>query len=242
MFDMSGSKKAMDSGDNGVRSILKTDSIRRHRIRRHRTRGLYNAVGKRIMDIILSSMMLALLSPVMLLIWLMVRSDGGAGTFVQARVGLNGKTFNCLKFRSMVPNAERVLEEMCASDPVIAEEWHTYQKLDNDPRISKIGRILRATSLDELPQIINVLKGDMSLVGPRPFLPSQQEIYDDCGGRAYYRMRPGITGAWQVFGRSATTFKDRIKYDEGYYRNLGFVSDLSLLVRTVKVVLGRTGK
>lgn len=206
------------------------------------SRWLYTRALKRILDILFCLAVLPLLLPIMLVIWLLVRRDGGPGLFIQPRVGLNGKVFPCFKFRSMVQDAEKVLAEMCANDPAIAQEWHTYQKLRKDPRISVVGRVLRATSLDELPQILNVLRGDMSFVGPRPFLPSQRELYDEAGGASYYKMRPGITGAWQVFGRSATTFKDRVAFDDRYYHNMGFRADTALILRTVKVVVCRTGK
>lgn len=204
--------------------------------------GFYAAYGKRVLDFVISLAALPVLLPILLVLWLLVKRDGGPGLFVQPRVGLDGRVFNCYKFRSMVQNAEKVLEDMCARDPEVAAEWNTYQKLRNDPRISSIGKILRATSLDELPQILNVLKGDMSFVGPRPFLPSQKAIYDGAGGSAYYRVRPGITGPWQVFGRSATTFDARVDFDNAYYKNLSLYADLGLLFRTVKVVVCRTGK
>jgi lipopolysaccharide/colanic/teichoic acid biosynthesis glycosyltransferase len=202
---------------------------------------IYASVGKRVLDTILAVLLLPILLPVLAVVWFLIQRDGGSAVFAQPRIGLNGRTFTCFKFRTMVVNAERVLEEMCAKDPEIAAEWHTYQKLRNDPRISKIGKILRATSLDELPQIFNVSRGDMSLVGPRPFLPSQQAIYDAAGGKAYYHMRPGITGPWQVFGRGATTFEARVSFDETYYSKLNFLADLSLIMRTARVVLCRTG-
>lgn len=213
----------------------------RIRIRVGRIGGIYASAGKRALDLLLSVLLLPALLPVMLVIWLVIRRDGGAAVFCQPRVGMNGRIFNCYKFRTMVVGAERVLEEMIASDPEVAQEWNRLQKLRHDPRITVIGRVLRKTSLDELPQILNVLKGDMSLVGPRPFLPSQQEIYDDAGGRAYYRLRPGVTGLWQVFSRHDTTFASRVRFDEAYGRNLSVLGDLSLILRTARVVLTRTG-
>ncbi|MGD9919727.1 MAG: sugar transferase, partial [Paenirhodobacter sp.] len=201
----------------------------------------YARAGKRALDVLISLLLLPALVPVMLAIWLVIRRDGGAALFCQPRVGVNGRVFACYKFRTMVVDAERVLEEMIARDPEVAEEWHRFQKLRRDPRITAIGRVLRKTSLDELPQILNVLKGDMSLVGPRPFLPSQKAIYDAAGGRAYYRLRPGITGLWQVFSRHDTTFASRVRFDEAYGRNLSASGDLSLILRTAKVVLLRTG-
>ena len=205
------------------------------------TSGLYARFGKRVFDLVLSLFMLPVLVPVLAILWLWVRCDGGSALFCQTRVGRNGKTFACYKFRTMILDAERVLEQMCASDPVVAAEWHAQQKLRHDPRITRVGRILRKTSLDELPQILNVLTGDMSLVGPRPFLPAQKAIYDEAGGKAYYHLRPGVTGMWQVFGRHDTTFASRVRFDEAYGAAVSLWADASLILRTVKVVLHRTG-
>lgn len=209
--------------------------------KKRRRQGLYATSGKRIIDLLISMLLLPMLLPAMLAIWFAIRRDGSSAIFTQPRVGRDGRIYACYKFRTMVPNAEQVLEEMCGRDPKIAEEWGTYQKLSNDPRITSVGRILRKTSLDELPQILNVIKGDMSLVGPRPFLPSQREIYDHAGGRAYYALRPGVTGLWQVCSRHDTTFASRVRFDEAYGANLSMLADLSLILRTAKVVLLRTG-
>lgn len=210
--------------------------------RRSLSQRVYGNYVKRALDLAMCLMLMPALLPVMAVIWLLVRRDGGPGLFMQDRVGYDGRIFRCFKFRSMAVNAEQALKDMCARDPEIAAEWLKYQKLKNDPRNPRVGRFLRATSLDELPQIFNVLLGDMSLVGPRPFLPSQKALYDEAGGGAYYRVLPGVTGPWQVFGRSATTFKDRVRFDDAYYRNLSLTADLGLILRTVKVVLCRTGK
>ncbi|RWR29840.1 sugar transferase [Sinirhodobacter populi] len=237
MFVLAETRKALRPGEvpaaQGAALSVKPHSMMQR---------IYAGPVKRVLDLVLCVIMIPVLLPIMLVIWLLVRRDGGPGLFIQPRVGRDGRTFQCFKFRTMVVNAEKALEDMCASDPKVAEEWLKYQKLSNDPRISKVGRILRATSLDELPQIFNVILGDMSLVGPRPFLPSQKALYDEAGGAAYYRMRPGITGAWQVFGRSATTFKARVQFDDAYYKNLSLGSDLGLILRTVTVVLRHTGK
>ena len=208
---------------------------------RARPRGLYARFGKRLVDIVLSLLMLPVLLPVIGVLWLVIRRDGNAALFCQPRVGRNGRVFTCYKFRTMVPDAERVLAQMCARDPAVAAEWNKFQKLCKDPRITKIGAILRKTSLDELPQIFNVLKGDMSLVGPRPFMPSQDQLYRDCGGHLYYQMRPGVTGMWQILSRHDTTFASRVRFDETYGTELSLMGDLSLILRTAKVVLKRTG-
>lgn len=203
--------------------------------------GAYARLFKRPLDLALALFMLPVLIPVMAILWLWIRCDGGAALFCQTRVGKDGKPFECYKFRTMVLDAERVLEEMCASDPEVAAEWNLHQKLRHDPRITRVGRILRKTSLDELPQILNVLKGDMSLVGPRPFLPSQQKIYEEAGGTAYYSLRPGVTGLWQVFSRHDTTFTSRVRFDEAYGSVVSLRSDAALILRTINVVLNRTG-
>lgn len=251
MFVLADSRKALTGAEiatSGMPDAVKSQSAAAQKtgaqkVVEQKARGqFYARFVKRVLDIAMCMVLVPVLAPVMLLIWVLVRRDGGPGLFIQPRVGRDGRVFQCFKFRTMVQNAEKVLEEMCARDPAIAEEWHTYQKLRNDPRISRVGKLLRATSLDELPQIFNVLLGDMSLVGPRPFLPAQKELYDEAGGRAYYKVRPGVTGPWQVFGRSATTFSDRVKFDEAYYKNLSMTADLGLVLRTVKVVVCRTGK
>lgn len=204
-------------------------------------KGFYRSWGKRVLDILSSAVAILLLSPVLLIVWALVRMDGGPGLYSQPRVGMNGKTFRCWKLRTMVVDADAALARMCDADPVIAKEWHENQKLEHDPRITRIGRILRASSIDELPQLFNVLMGDMSIVGPRPFISNQAELYNEAGGRSYYTVRPGITGTWQVFGRSQTRFVDRVKFDTLYCRDISLWNDIYLIVMTVGVVLRRTG-
>ncbi|MBR9823379.1 MAG: sugar transferase [Rhodobacteraceae bacterium] len=206
--------------------------------RRH---SLYGRIGKRFLDLMLVSLLLPLFAPLIAVVWALTRLDGGPGFYGQKRVGLDGRTFNCWKIRTMVMNAEKVLQDLCDSDPEIAREWHENQKLAVDPRITPIGGFLRATSLDELPQIWNVICGEMSFVGPRPFMTSQEPLYRAAGGTAYYDLRPGITGSWQVDGRGVTTFVDRVKYDEGYLSSLSLREDLRLVWKTVVVLLKRTG-
>ncbi len=148
---------------------------------------------------------------------------------------------HCLVQRFVLHCRLEIAVAICARDPAIAAEWATYQKLRHDPRITRAGAWLRKLSLDELPQIFNVLKGDMSLVGPRPFLPAQEPLYRQAGGRAYYRMRPGVTGLWQIVSRHDTTFAARVHFDETYGRTLSLRRDLALILRTAGVVLRRTG-
>ena len=203
---------------------------------------LYRLGGKRVFDLCLALFLLPVLLPVIAGLWLWVRRDGGPGFFIQPRVGRDGRIFNCWKLRTMVVDAEAALKKMCAEDPECAREWLVNQKLLRDPRITRAGRFLRATSLDELPQIFNVLTGDMSFVGPRPFLIEQEEIYREAGGKAYFHMRPGITGIWQVEGRNATSFAARVGFDNRYFARLTFLRDLGLIARTALIVLRRTGR
>lgn len=202
----------------------------------------YEGLGKRLFDIVTVIAILPILLPLVALLALLVRLDGGPAFYAQTRIGQGGRSFRCFKLRTMRVNAEAELARLCASDPAIAREWEVNQKLENDPRITRIGAFLRRTSLDELPQFFNVLFGSMSLVGPRPFMQEQEECYQGAMGRAYYRMRPGITGLWQVAGRSTTAFVDRVRYDERYYKRLSLSNDLWLCVMTVAVVLRQTGK
>jgi len=196
---------------------------------------------KRAIDITASATALLLLSPVFLATSLAIRKDSdGPAMFTQKRIGKDGKLFEIYKFRTMVPDADKKLFELLEQDEKAREEYKINKKLKNDPRITKIGNFLRKTSIDELPQLINVLKGEMSLVGPRPYLP--REI-DDMG--SYYdtivESKPGITGLWQVSGRSNTTFEDRLEFDMEYTENKGFLYDMGLLTKTVGVVLGKDG-
>ena len=156
-----------------------------------------------------------------------------AGRFYrQARVGRGGRIYRIWKLRSMVMNADQKLEAHLAADPAARAEWDETQKLKRDPRITRFGRLIRKSSLDELPQLWNVLIGDMSLVGPRPMMPDQRALYP---GRAYYALRPGITGPWQVSERNATSFADRARFDDKYHdRDLSLATDVRLLRPTVK--------
>lgn len=196
---------------------------------------------KRTVDITASATALLLLSPVFLVTSLAIRKDSdGPAMFTQKRIGKDGKLFEIYKFRTMVPDADKKLFELLDKDEKAREEYKVNKKLKNDPRITKVGNFLRKTSIDELPQLINVLKGDMSLVGPRPYLPREKEDMGD-----YYNTiiesKPGITGLWQVSGRSNTTFEDRLEFDKEYTENKGFFYDMGLLTKTVGVVIHKDG-
>lgn len=203
---------------------------------------VYRNFGKRLFDILICLALAPFALPVIAIFGLAVRKDGGSAFFSQTRVGKDGRNFKCLKLRTMRVDAEEHLIEMCRIDPEIRKEWELYQKLDKDPRITKVGNFLRKTSLDELPQFLNVLLGDMSYFGPRPFLPSQSALYLNAGGQAYFDMRPGISGAWQVSARNESTFIERVEYDEMYFRELSLGMDLKLLYKTFAVVIQRKGK
>ena len=200
--------------------------------------GIYRNGAKRTIDILLIALTLPFVLPVLAIMAGFVMLDGHSPFYRQERVGRGGRHFSLLKIRTMVPNAKEKLEEYLASDPAARAEWDETQKLKSDPRITFAGRILRKTSLDELPQLWNVLKGDMSLIGPRPMMPEQRALYP---GQAYYELRPGITGSWQVSDRNEGSFAGRAKFDLDYYNSLSFVKDLSILLRTVAVVVRGTG-
>lgn len=201
-------------------------------------RGLYGSVLKRALDLSLILLTAPLTVPVILVLAALVALDGGKPFYTQFRVGQNGKLFRMWKLRSMVQDADTRLAAHLSSDPAAQVEWETTQKLKNDPRITRFGRLLRKTSLDELPQLFNVLNGSMSLVGPRPMMVGQQCLYD---GRAYYNLRPGITGLWQISDRNDCNFCDRVRFDNTYHNDMSLLTDLRILVQTVSVVLRGTG-
>jgi undecaprenyl-phosphate galactose phosphotransferase len=191
---------------------------------------------KRGFDIAVSGAALLCLLPLFLIIGFMVRRDGGPVFFRQQRIGKGGKKFWCYKFRSMRVDAEACLERHLKSDPHAAEEWRTFQKLKKDVRITPFGQIIRRASIDELPQLINVLKGDMSLVGPRPIMPGQESYYGK--DFIYYEsVRPGITGPWQVSGRNKLTFSERVALESTYARNWSLWMDIVILLKTFPAVL-----
>ena len=196
---------------------------------------------KRVLDILTSLFLMTLLAPIMLVIAILVRREAKAPIFYwQNRLGRDGRTFRMWKFRSMLPNSQALLEAHLSANPEAQAEWQANHKLKNDPRVTALGRILRKTSLDELPQFWNVLKGDMSLVGPRPIVTAEIPKYGEQGYDFYMRVVPGLTGLWQVSGRSDTTYGQRVDLDIFYVRNWSPWLDFYLLARTVTVVL--TGK
>lgn len=200
--------------------------------------GLYRTVFKRVFDVVAVLLSSIVVLPVILILSLLVALDGASPFYWNDRVGRGGRTFRMLKLRTMVPNADRMLEAYLSKNAEARLEWNATQKLKSDPRITRVGRLLRKTSLDELPQLWNVLIGDMSLVGPRPMMPSQRPLYS---GTAYYALRPGITGPWQVSLRNESEFSQRVKFDTDYYTDLSLLTDVKLLLETVRVVIRGTG-
>nr|WP_321983142.1 sugar transferase [uncultured Lichenicoccus sp.] len=200
------------------------------------------AVAKRAIDIVAATLLLVLISPVILAIWIAVRTDGGPALFRHERVGQGGASFACLKFRSMTIRSEEVLAQHLDGDVEAQAEWAQFRKLRRDPRVTGIGRMLRGYSLDELPQLVNVLRGEMSLVGPRPVVQSELDQFYGAEGRAcYLSVRPGLTGLWQVTGRSETDYERRVALDTKYVQNVSALSDVMILLRTVAVVFSQKG-
>ncbi len=200
--------------------------------------GFYRNYFKRAIDVALVSLAALPALAVVLIFAGMVALDGRNPFYTQIRVGKGGRRFRIWKLRSMVCDADAALSAYLAKNPEAAREWETKQKLKKDPRITWIGRCIRKSSIDELPQLWNVLSGTMSLVGPRPFTAGQEILYT---GKSYFKLRPGVTGPWQVSDRHNSAFSDRVWYDEDYHRKMSFKYDLTLIARTFKVVLRCTG-
>lgn len=192
---------------------------------------------KRALDIVVASTALVAALPVMLIVALLIKTSmGGAVIFAHRRIGFNGRSFECYKFRTMVEDAEGALEAYLKSDPTAAREWMASRKLKHDPRITFLGQMLRKSSLDELPQLFNILRGDMSCVGPRPIVEDELQRYGPFAPD-YLRTRPGLTGPWQVNGRSKVDYSRRISLDAEYIRNWSIWTDLKILFRTIFVVM-----
>ncbi len=183
---------------------------------------------------------LVVVAPVLCAIAALVKLDGGPVLFGHLRIGRDGRAFRCLKFRSMVTDSEARLAALLHSDPEAAAEWHETMKLRRDPRITKVGRFLRASSLDELPQLFNILRLEMSLVGPRPIVAAEVARYGSSIA-AYHSIRPGVTGLWQISGRSGTTYDERVRLDTFYAGNWSFWSDIKIIAKTVPAVLRSRG-
>lgn len=201
----------------------------------------FDSNASRTMDIIIASLAIAILLPIVVIFCLFIYiQDGGAPIFVHRRIGRGGQSFPCLKLRTMVRDSEERLRRHLESDPAARAEWEMDQKLRADPRITPLGQFLRKSSLDELPQLVNVLAGHMSLVGPRPIVAAEVARYGRYF-RFYCAVRPGITGLWQVSGRNDTSYRRRVAMDTVYSRRRSFGTNVSILVRTVPAVLASRG-
>ena len=196
---------------------------------------------KRLFDILVALIGCLFLLPIILIVKIsyLLHKDFDSIFFRQKRIGKNGKEFNLYKFRSMVPNADEVLKELL-KDTKYKEEWDLNQKFEHDPRITSMGNILRKTSLDELPQFINILIGDMSLIGPRPLVPGELDSHNG-NHELYESVRPGISGWWAVNGRSATTYERRLELEYYYVQHCGLILDIRCVFRTIKAVIFKTG-
>lgn len=191
---------------------------------------------KRVFDVVVALLLLGPLLPICLIGSLMIALDGGPIFFAQEQIGRGGRVFKCLKFRTMVSDAAEVLDRVLASDPEAREEWLRTRKVGNDPRITRIGKLLRATSIDELPQLINVLLGDLSLVGPRPVVHQERCGHFEGDTSQHLLVRPGLTGLWQISGRNHTDDEQRL-LDRWYVSNWSFWGDIIILLRTILVVI-----
>lgn len=200
--------------------------------------GFYRTHGKRAFDIAFTLLVAPVVILLVTILALVLLARGTSPFYSQPRVGQNGRVFQLKKLRTMVPDAEAALAAHLAANPEARREWQSTQKLKNDPRIAPCGAFYRKTSLDELPQFWNVLKGEMSVIGPRPMMPDQRPLYP---GADYYDLRPGITGPWQVSDRHRSTFADRARFDAAYNRSLSFRGDLAIVLQTVSVVFRATG-
>lgn len=199
-----------------------------------------NPVGgsaKRTFDIIVAGAALLVLSPLLLAVAALIKlTMGGPAIFGHTRVGYAGQPFRCYKFRSMVQNADKALDLHLTNNRELAREWESNQKLRNDPRVTPLGKLLRKSSLDELPQLVNIIRGDMSLIGPRPVTQDELSRYGT-RSRYYLSARPGVTGLWQVSGRNLVSYRRRIVLDTAYVRRWSFKLDLAIMLRTIPALL-----
>lgn len=193
-------------------------------------------IAKRSFDVTSAVLALLVLSPIFLMIMALVKfTDKGPAFYGHRRVGHNGRNFHCLKFRTMVMNGDEVLRQYLAANPEAADEWKSTRKLKNDPRVTAIGTVLRKLSLDELPQLINIIRGEMSVVGPRPVVDEELNYYESAA-RYYLSTRPGLTGLWQISGRNDVSYKARVDFDTQYVQNWSMMQDMFIIVRTVPAV------
>jgi exopolysaccharide production protein ExoY len=193
-------------------------------------------ISKRSFDILVALAALVVLSPIFVLIMALVKySDGGSVFYGHRRIGYNGSTFRCLKFRTMAEDGDAVLQRYLEQNPAAYEEWRATSKLQDDQRVTIVGTVLRKLSLDELPQLFNILRGEMSIVGPRPVVEDELELYES-SAVYYLQTRPGLTGLWQVSGRNDVSYETRVAFDTHYVRNWSLASDLVIVARTIPAV------
>ena len=203
---------------------------------------IFKRAFKRCFDVFGALLFFVLFGALYVVVWMgVLATTGRPAIYKHVRIGFKGKPFNCLKFRSMVPNSDAVLRELLETDPAAKDEWDRTFKLKSDPRVTKFGRFIRKTSLDELPQFWSVLVGDMSLVGPRPVVQRELDSFYGEAALVYQSVKPGITGPWQIGGRSDLSYAERISLDCGYARNWSVFGDFVILYKTVKVVLTGSG-
>ncbi|WP_349370893.1 sugar transferase [Salinarimonas sp.] len=217
------------------------EELGRHASNARTLRRPVGGLAKRALDVAIAAAALLFLLPLFLAVAAIVRgSDGGPALYRHRRIGLDGREFHCLKFRTMVPDAEAALQNHLRRDPLAAAEWRRTRKLKQDPRVTRLGGVMRQTSVDELPQLVNVLRGEMSIVGPRPIVHDEILKY---GGAIehYFRVRPGLTGPWQISGRSDTGYDERVSLDTDYVSNWSVERDIVIIVKTVPAVLSRRG-
>jgi exopolysaccharide production protein ExoY len=208
------------------------------RAERHRPIG---GLCKRGFDVVVAAIGLVALSPLLLMLALLVKlSDGGRIFYGHRRVGRDGNSFLCLKFRTMAENGDEILAAYLERNPQLRQEWLATRKLQNDPRITPVGSVLRKLSLDELPQLINILRGEMSFVGPRPVVEDELELYG-AAVECYLKSRPGLTGLWQISGRNDVSYSARVAFDRHYVENWSFAFDLVIIVKTFPAVLSSRG-
>ncbi|MCM2504066.1 sugar transferase [Aureimonas altamirensis] len=196
---------------------------------------------KRTFDLTAAVLALIILAPLFFLIGALVKaSDGGSILYGHKRIGRNGETFRCLKFRTMVENGDEVLQQHLRTDPQALAEWTATRKLQNDPRVTRVGQVLRKLSLDELPQILNIVRGEMSVVGPRPVVSEELDYYGPAA-EFYLASRPGLTGLWQVSGRNDVSYAARVAFDTHYVQNWSLATDLAIIIKTVPAVVASRG-
>lgn len=224
--------------EKNVRNVSKIKPLKKSKSERFQARPAYeDSLAYSLFNVGFAALALLFFLPFFIVITLVILITDGPGViFAHERIGRNGKTFRCLKFRTMAVDAEEQLQNLLDNDPEARAQWEAHQKLDDDPRITCMGEFFRKTSLDELPQFWNVLKGEMAVVGPRPIVASEAHHYGNHFGE-YLSVKPGITGLWQVSGRSDTSYEERVAMDVEYVSTRTFRKDIEIIFKTVKVMV-----